>query len=1193
MTPDSPAELDSGTLREFEPAPSHDGRTGLGALARAPRALGAGRWLALLLVLLLVPTTGRAQQPMDDVFGGFGTSSTVEEGDSPAEQRAGEGTVRGRVFDGETGQPVMRATVILVHPEDDAGQRKQEVATSDFDGAFEFASVPAGTYELTFIKSGYRTSTMTDFEVQEGEVNRADFPIPPVPAEMSGQVLQLDAFVVEASTVSEMMTSLEMRLDSDALLNTFSAEDFSRFAAGDVAEALKRVAGVNVVEGQFAVIRGLEDRYSSTLYNSAVVPSPDPDRQSVQLDLFPSEVVSNLAISKSFTPDLPSNSSGGSIDIQTTGFPEIFEIKVNAATGFNDKAIDNFLQYEENNPFGRKRDGEDVLTQEYGVSFGGREEFWARDFRLKGVFNYEVDYDTAEGFRHRREPRLTERQVIGGAGVVQSGDLSLGELNLSGGRFDLTESDKEEQMTFWGGFGFDLDEDALHRIDFSYFYTDKETEFVQLEERGYIPDFDYGELRAKTIAGQSVSQADFDGFATNGSWITDLRQDVEQDSPSRGVLWYGSFQDGLSQKIERDMMITQLNGDHTFDFLDGLEFSWAGNYAETEQDDDTFGSEIWYEPCGVNQFAPDCPDGFVRDPNDIPTSFPVAPNALGPGIWFTSNGGLQNSNDIKEEQWFARGDFDYERSLVDEVRANLRAGGWYENADRDVDSVVLIDPVVDGTTQILIEGDSPFELGELTWSGRNGGYDQDPDGTFTGSRKSTNQSEREIAAGYFSTKLTFFEDIDVLGGLRVEQIEIKSDNDPFVDPPFDEIDGSPLIFPSKYLLFDRLDNPRRNEVAAARESDVVWNDEIIGIDVPVDTSTDVCDPPDDPDEERGCVDLPTREDIESFVNGKIDETKVLPAAGLTYRPIEGLTIRGAYSQTVARPSFREMGYYVSVEPRSDNLVIGNPQLELSDVESWDGRIEYVWSDSGDLLAFSGFHKKIEDPIESIILQVKNDFSARNESLFKTFFNNENTARLWGIEIEGRKNLEFLDEFFGTHFLRYFTVGGNYTYIDAEVKRSDAERSRFDPFFGVADGDEERISRYKRKRRLFGQPEWIANADVTFDKPEWGTTITLAYFAISDVLDAAGTTVENQAGEILSGTLDRYVDEFDQLDLIASQQFVLPRNLGVLTLKGQAKNLTNSRRKLVYDTEQTRRDVTEKSVKIGRDFKFSLTYSVSF
>jgi hypothetical protein len=101
---------------------------------------------------------------------------------------------------------------------------------------------------------------------------------------------------------AEKVGLMTIRTDSDQLLNVVGAEEFSKFAAGDVAEVLERVAGVNVVEGQFAIIRGLEDRYSSTTMNGAAVPSPDPDSQSVQLDLFPSEVVGNLSVVKNFSP---------------------------------------------------------------------------------------------------------------------------------------------------------------------------------------------------------------------------------------------------------------------------------------------------------------------------------------------------------------------------------------------------------------------------------------------------------------------------------------------------------------------------------------------------------------------------------------------------------------------------------------------------------------------------------------------------------------------------------------------------------------------------------------------------------------------------------------------------------------------------------------------------------------------------
>ena len=120
-----------------------------------------------------------------------------------------------------------------------------------------------------------------------------------------------------------------------------------------------------------------------------------------------------------------------------------------------------------------------------------------------------------------------------------------------------------------------------------------------------------------------------------------------------------------------------------------------------------------------------------------------------------------------------------------------------------------------------------------------------------------------------------------------------------------------------------------------------------------------------------------------------------------------MALRGAWSRTVARPSFREMGFYASVELGTDDLVVGNPQLPLSEVESWDARVEYIW---GEL-------RRSRPPFERLLQddrgpdrehhRARSRSRWRANALWRTFFNNPNTATLWGIELEARKNLGFL------------------------------------------------------------------------------------------------------------------------------------------------------------------------------------------
>jgi outer membrane receptor protein involved in Fe transport len=1069
----------------------------------------------------------------------------------PALARAqGAGSIAGRVFDGDSGEPIAGVSVVVVWLEkDDSGQPRQELRTTDAKGAFEFAAIPAGTYTIGFTKSGYRASNMANFEVVAGQVNRADFPMPKLPTGTAEQVLELDAFVVEASTVQEDMASLELRMDADQLLNTMSAEDLSRFAASDVADALKRVAGVNVVGGQFAVIRGLEDRYNNTLYNSAPVPSPDPDSQSVQLDLFPSDVVSNLVVAKTFTGNLPSNTSGGLINIITHDYPAEFEIKLSAGTGFEDRALDRFLRYDADSPIGREVDGTDVLENEFGGSIGGRKEFFEREFRFKGLVNRELDFRTAEGFQESREPAAQQRSRRGG--ITRSGDLALGELSLSGGRFDLTESERSEQGTGYLGFGFDIDEAANHKIDASVFYTKKDEETVQLKEFGTIPGFDYSELAAIQQSGGEINANDsFDGAATLGAWIARDARGSANDAPSRGPLWFSSFFESESFERKRDLRVFQANGDHVIEPIEGLHLTWAANQAKTTQEENAIGARYFYEPTDVDA---------------IPTTFPTTPDQLGAGRYYATPGIFQSINDIDEEQDFARFDIEYEFEPLDVVRLGVNGGFWYESASRDVESSFLESPTVGGSSQFAIPGDDPAQLGNAILEELDSS-----NGDLEGVRDSTSEASRDITAWNVGGKATFWDRVDLLASVRREKIKIESLNEPFTgELRF----GAPAIFPEAYLFFDRLDNVSRLEVSRPPPPGTVFNDEILGVDVPIDPAT-------------GLVDLLDRASIESLINGEIDETLMLPAFGVNVRPIEGLTLRAAYSQTVARPSFRELGFYVSVEPGTDDLFVGNPQLQLSDVESWDLRAEYTWGSRGDLVAASLFMKEIDDPIESIVVRNPVNAEASSSALFRTFFNNPNQGKVRGIEVEARKSLDF----FGVEALEYVSIGGNFTYIDAEVDRTEAELARSGNFFGVVPGENERFRELEQTRRLFGQPEWIANADISFDHPDWGTKVTLSFFAISDVLDAAGSASLNNGGEVIALTLDRYVDSFNQLDFTLSQKVHVERLRGDLTFKFSAKNLTDSSRGIIYDPSQTRDEIAERSFKVGRDFSFSLTYT---
>jgi hypothetical protein len=1052
----------------------------------------------------------------------------------------------GSVFDANRGTPVEGVEVSATGT---APESQPAITHTAADGSYEFGSLPPGSYSVRFRREGYSETAPRDVEVGADQSGRADARLARISSEevtTAAAPLVPDAFqgIEEIEVTGNALDQDAAREQSDEQIDTMSADKFSDFSIPDVAAGLRFVPGVSVVDGQFAVIRGLEDRYNSTLFNSAPIPSPDPDRQSVQLDLFPSDVVSNLVIAKTFAQDLPSNSSGGSVNILTNGetYDDDFQLKLSAATGFNANARDRFIEFEDGSPIGDDSDKPGFPKGELGAALRGFTELGSREIQYKGVYNWEVDYGSAEGQQETREPLPGSSSVTGG--------MAQGRLDLSGGRFDLTDSGKSEQQTGYFGLGGSVDEDGNHGIEASVFYTDKREEAVLLKENGYFPGLDYAALATYTADGGEVSpnQAPpygFEGVATPNAWMRRVRA-TTYGGTTQGPPWFASFADSKSVLRERDLIVSQLNGDHWIDAIEGLHVSWAGNFARTTQEDEASGARFFFEPTDLAQ---------------VPPSFPSSVDQFGPGRFGVNNGIFLNTNDVEEKQGFGRLDLEYEVDLSDSVALRLSLGGYYEDANRDVSSTYLENPSVQGSSQFAIVRDTPVELGSSIFGSLSRQAGNEPAGT----RHTTTDAEREITAWSLGAKATFWEQLDVLGGFRFEEIFIESLNDPFTN----EIayDGSPRIFPNKWLFFDRQDNPAYGEPASPPGT--TFNDQLLGVKVPIDPVT-------------GLVDLRDRAAIETLVNGEIDERRSLPSLAFTYRApggaFDGLTLRGAFSQTVARPSFREMGYFVTVETASDDLIVGNPQLQLSDVESWDLRAEYRGNDL-DLAAVSFFTKEIDDPIESIVVRDPSNFESADNALYRTFFNNPGQADLQGIEVEASKNLGFL----GSDFWSYFTLGANGTYIDAEVDRNPAEFARSASFFRVASGDQARFTGLEKSRRLFGQPEWIANLNLQFDHPDWGTRGTISFFAISDLLDAAGSAAISRDGTTYAFTPDRYVDSYNQLDLTLSQTW---RNF---TFKLNVKNLTDTERRLIYDPDQTAGTIEERSYKVGRTFKFTVSY----
>jgi outer membrane receptor protein involved in Fe transport len=161
-----------------------------------------------------------------------------------------------------------------------------------------------------------------------------DAPLPPDENAIELQVLEVEG----ASQAEEggQFEALEVRRDSAQVLDVLSLEQISRAGDSDAAAALKRVTGLTLVEDRFVYVRGLGERYSSVSLNGAQIPSPDPTRKVIPLDLFPVDILSRVEVSKSYHSGLPGEFGGGALRLSTRGLPDGLLMRASATVGYSD-----------------------------------------------------------------------------------------------------------------------------------------------------------------------------------------------------------------------------------------------------------------------------------------------------------------------------------------------------------------------------------------------------------------------------------------------------------------------------------------------------------------------------------------------------------------------------------------------------------------------------------------------------------------------------------------------------------------------------------------------------------------------------------------------------------------------------------------------------------------------------------------
>jgi outer membrane receptor protein involved in Fe transport len=241
-----------------------------------------------------------------------------------AQQPAPRASVRivGRVLDSSTGSGLSAVTVQVVGT--NLG------AISGLDGRYMINNVPVGRVTLRATSIGYTIKNVSDIEVDVGIVVEQNI-------SMETEAVAIGAIEVTAAAErGSVNRALDQQRTATGIVNAITAEQMSRSPDSDAAAAVQRVSGVTVQDNKFVVVRGLGERYTTTSLNGSRIPSPEPEKKMVPLDLFPTSLLEQITTIKTFTPEQPGDFSGAQVDIKTREFPTTRQGAFSVTFGAND-----------------------------------------------------------------------------------------------------------------------------------------------------------------------------------------------------------------------------------------------------------------------------------------------------------------------------------------------------------------------------------------------------------------------------------------------------------------------------------------------------------------------------------------------------------------------------------------------------------------------------------------------------------------------------------------------------------------------------------------------------------------------------------------------------------------------------------------------------------------------------------------
>jgi TonB-dependent receptor len=986
------------------------------------------------------------------VFAALGTLFLGALGADPARaQQPLVGGIRGNVTDADFDAPLQHARVTIV-------EAFLSTLTGE-DGTFVFERVPPGTYTLAFTRDGYQRRVVTDVIVAPGQLAE-------VRVALDLQVEEMEELVVKGEDLlaGTEVGLLEIRSEAVAVQDAISSEIMRKTGATDVAGALKFVVGTSVAQGKYATVRGLSDRYTGTTLNHVRVPSADPRRRAVQVDLFPTGTIENVTVTKTFTPDLEGDFTGGGIDIQTKSVPDQKTLVASFGVEYNSLATGNedFLTYEGGGVeflgiAGSDRDIPEEATKPLPV-------------RPAPTYNAVTPQQTQNAETWDRFTRSFE-PVMGVSRQEPGPNYSFSF--VAGDRFDQGEGAAVGLMT------------ALtytHKYDF-YENGQNNTFEVQADQ-----PFAIGQPRIDSAGVDEVLVGLLGSFVYQPGENSEygFRLIANQSAEDEARFQYSG--DTLVQQnqalhyTERTIGSAQIHGKQIWPEagFKEMRLDWFGAYNVTRQGE------------------PDV--RFFKNFFDVDTQTFYNPSSLN-----AADNTRRIFRNIGEGGGQAAVDLTLPFDQWSDSEGRIKAGVYYDATDRDYTEDSFVYTFIAG-----IPASNPAVR-------LNNSY-----------AMYTAQSPDELWTDVF---------------LVPERIGLASNR---CEPPDVRV-GNPgtagcsahnqfLWIPEPQIADDVNYTGDQTIEAVYGMGDLPLSPKVKFIGGARYESTQMSIEPESDDNQIEVINVRPSGDREintvsnEQARADIDETQILPSAGVVYEIVPQMNLRGSWSRTIARPTFRELAPVATIEFLQGDEFVGNTNLTLSSITNYDLRWEW-FRKGGEVLAASVFYKELTDPIELI------SFVVSGRSFVQPV--NYERGEVKGAEFEARFNLGNV-----VQPLEGLIVGANYTIIDSEVDVPVSEQQSL-AIFGLDEPT----------RRLQGQPENLLNASVSYDHERLGISTGVFYNVVGETLVTGAAVGEN------GGVPNSFETSYRTVDFTYSQQ--LNKGKTRLSVSLKAKNLFPQERESVY------------------------------